>query len=272
MATTGPTGTFNYADGTSRINPAYWMNWLAQVTGDKKLAAAFRHLQARQNHRGSVLGLCWDDPDMEPAKTEFPLNATFGRIEVGTARSSWDEESAAWVGYKFGRPWQSHAHSDVGSFVYDWAGVRWITDLAGPPYLKDFFHYNDARFHFYRAKPEGHNTLVINPTDAYQQIVDSDSAITGEREGFVWGDMTSAYANHAKSVRRGFKLDRGTGVLTIRDALKLKKPSEVWWFAHTAAEVELNADGRSATLRSNGETVTVEVLVPAGAPQPHVQR
>ena len=268
VATTGPTGTFNYADGTSRINPAYWMSWLASATGNEKLGAAFRHLQARQNHRGSVLGLCWDDPKRNVAETEFPLNATFGRIEVGAARSSWDDESAAWVGYKLGRPLQSHAHSDVGSFVYDWGGVRWITDLAGPPYLKNFFSYEDARYHFYRAKPEGHNTIVINPTDAYQQLIDSDSVIVGEAEGFVWGDMTPAYANDAKSARRGFRLDRGTGALTVRDELKLKAPSEVWWFAHTAAEVEMNPDGKSATLRSNGEEVIVEVIVPAGALQP----
>lgn len=268
VATTGPTGTINYADGTSRINPAYWMNWLAQETNDPELAAAFRHLQARQNHRGSVLGLCWDDPDMKAAETGFPLAADFGRIEVGAARTGWEDASAAWVAYKFGRPWQSHAHSDVGSFVYDWAGVRWITDLAGPPYLKDFFVYNDSRYHFYRAKPEGHNTIVINPTDAYQQIIDSDSPITGELDGFVWGDMTPAYANYAKSARRGFRLDRGTGALTIRDDLKLKGASEVWWFAHTAAEVELGPDGKTATLRSNGEIVEVEVVVPAGAPLP----
>ena len=268
VATTGPTGTFNYADGTSRINPAYWMSWLAQATKDEKLAAAFRHLQSLENHRGSVLGLCWDDPSMKTATFNEPLDATFGRIEVGAARSSWNDDSAAWVAYKFGRPWQSHAHSDVGSFVYDWAGVRWITDLAGPPYLPDFFHYNDARYHFYRAKPEGHNTLVINPTDAYQQIIDSDSKIIGKMEGFVWGDMTPAYADNAKSARRGFRLDRGTGALTIKDELKLKAPSEVWWFAHTAAEVELNDDERSATLRSNGKEVTVEVIVPAGAPRP----
>jgi len=268
VATTGPMGTFNYADGTSRINPAYWMIWLAQVTDDAELAAAFRHLQARQNHRGSVLGLCWDDPDMKAAATEFPLAADFGRIEVGAARSSWNDEAAAWVAYKFGRPWQSHAHSDVGSFVYDANGVRWITDLAGPPYLKDFFSYNDSRYHFYRAKPEGHNTIVINPTDAYQQNIDIDSAIIGDKEGFVWGDMTPAYADHAKSAHRGFRLDRGTGALTVKDKLKLKAPSEVWWFAHTAAEVELGADGKSATLRSNGEAVKVEIVVPKGAPQP----
>ena len=186
-ATTGPTGTFNYADGISRINPAYWMSWLAQQIGDAKLASSFRHLQALENHRGSVLDLCWDDPKMDGAIFDAPLDATFGRIEVGVARTSWEDPDAAWVGYKFGRPLQSHAHSDVGSFVYDANGVRWILDLAGPPYLPGFFDYEDPRYHFYRAKPEGHNTLVINPTDAYQQIIDCDSRIVGEAGGVCLG-------------------------------------------------------------------------------------
>jgi hypothetical protein len=80
--------------------------------------------------------------------------------------------------------------------------------------------------------------------------------------------MTPAYADNAKSARRGFRLDQETGVLTVKDKLKLKSASEVWWFAHTAAEVELGLDGKSAMLRSNGETVKVEVVVPNGALQP----
>ncbi|VGO22328.1 galactose-binding domain-containing protein [Pontiella sulfatireligans] len=272
VATTGPTGTFNYADGTSRINSAYWMCWLAQVTDDAELAAAFRHLQSLENHRGSVLGLCWDDPSMKATATEFPLDATFGRIGVGTARSSWDDESAAWVGFKFGRPWQSHAHSDVGSFVYDWGGVRWITDLSGAPYINNYFSYEDARYHFYRAKPEGHNTIVINPTDAYQQIIDSDSEIVTTQStpsyGWLMGDMTPAYADAALKVNRGFMLDRYNGNLLVKDELTLKKPSEVWWFAHTAAEVELMEDGKTALLRSNGKTVRLEVIMLKGTPPP----
>lgn len=270
VATTGPTGTINYADGTSRINPAYWMSWLAQVTGDENLAASFRHLQSLENHRGSVLGLCWDDPGLKAPEPAFPLAANFGRIEVGALRQCWSDPDTAWAAFKFGRPWQSHAHSDVGSFVYDWGGVRWITDLAGPPYLKDFFSYEDARYHFYRAKPEGHNTLVINPTDTYQQIIDSDSPIVGERAGFVWGDMTPAYADNARSVTRGFKLDCESGTLTVCDRLELKASGEVWSFLHTAAEVELGADGQSATLSSNGKQIRVEVIVPEGSAAPEL--
>jgi len=268
VATTGPTGTFNYADGTSRINPAYWMCWLAGATDDESLASAFRHLQGLENHRGSVLGLCWDDPAVRGGEFDFPLDASFGRIEVGALCSGWDDPLGAYVGFKFGRPRQSHAHSDVGTFVYDADGVRWALDLAGPPYLKDFFSYEDARYHFYRAKPEGHNTLVINPSDAYQQVIDSDSRIERIGEGLAEGDMTPAYVDQAKSVRRGFMLDRSTGAMLVQDELVLKQPSEVWWFMHTAAEVELKEGGETVVLSSNNKTVEMSVVVPEGIKQP----
>ncbi|QHI69317.1 discoidin domain-containing protein [Tichowtungia aerotolerans] len=267
-ATTGPAGTFNYGDGTSRINPAYWMSWLAGAVESEKLASSFRHMQGLQVHQGSVLGLCWDDPAQKGSEIAFPPAAGFGRIEVGALRQRWDDPLAAWVGFKFGRPWQSHAHSDVGSFVYDWGGVRWAVDVSTPPYLKDFFSYEDQRYHFYGAKPEGHNTLVINPTDAYQQIIDSDSPIVRVEDGSAVGDMTPAYAAHAKSVRREFRLDSESGELIVKDELRLKNPSKVWWFMHTAAQVELKDEGRIAVLSSNNKQVEVRVEVLEGQPQP----
>jgi hypothetical protein len=270
--TTGPVGTMNYGDGTSRIDSSYWMCWLAGAVGSESLATAFRHLQGLENHRGSVLGLCWDDPAVQGGSAAFPLDATFGRIEVGALRANWSSSLAGWAGFKFGRPWQSHAHSDVGTFVYDCDGVRWALDLAGPPYLSNFFSYEDSRYHFYRAKPEGHNTLVINPSGAYQQIIDSDSKVlrveSSPRRGFVVGDMTPAYAKDAQSAHRGFMLDRLTGGMLVQDELVLDKPSEVWWFMHTAAEVELKDGGKAAVLSSNNKTLTLTAVVPDGQVQP----
>ena len=79
-------------------------------------------------------------------------------------------------------------------------------------------------------------------------------------------DLTDAYKqNGALAVRRGVKLvDRKA--LVIKDECMLESPSEVWWFMHTQATIELADDGKSARLTTNGKTTEARLLnAPEGA-------
>jgi hypothetical protein len=66
---------------------------------------------------------------------------------------------------------------------------------------------------------------------------------------FAIADLTDAYRqNGARRVRRGIKLvDRRA--LLVQDELTLDFPSEVWWFVHTRAAIDVAPDGLTATLR-----------------------
>jgi hypothetical protein len=65
-------------------------------------------------------------------------------------------------------------------------------------------------------------------------------------------------------VRRGVALLDRKQVL-IEDELKCAAPADVWWFAHTPAEVILSSDGRIATLSLGGKTLTARLLSPEHA-------
>ncbi len=54
--------------------------------------------------------------------------------------------------------------------------------------------------------------------------------------------------------------------LVIKDECVLDSPSEVWWFMHTQAQIELADDGKTARLTKNGKTIEARLLsAPRGA-------
>jgi hypothetical protein len=86
-------------------------------------------------------------------------------------------------------------------------------------------------------------------------------------------DLTPAYAAAGvERVLRRFAFDRPSGGVQLTDHVVWpgQGPGElpggdVWWFAHTQADVAIADDGRSATLTRGGRTLRVVLHEPAGA-------
>jgi hypothetical protein len=53
--------------------------------------------------------------------------------------------------------------------------------------------------------------------------------------------------------------------VTVADRVQANAPAEVWWFAHTPAEVALGADRTEAILTRNGKRLLARIESPAGA-------
>jgi hypothetical protein len=49
-------------------------------------------------------------------------------------RSEWENPQALCVAFKAGDNKANHSHLDLGSFVFDAAGVRWAMDLGADNY------------------------------------------------------------------------------------------------------------------------------------------
>jgi len=45
----------------------------------------------------------------------------------------------------------------------------------------------------------------------------------------------------------------------LRDEISCKSSSEVWWFAHTRAKIEIQDDGKTAILSQNGKKMMVKL-------------
>ena len=114
-------------------------------------------------------------------------------------RGSWTNDQSSFVGAKGGDNSLSHAHQDVGSFVFDAQGVRWAVDLGPDNYnLPGYWENKEggARWKIFRLHALSHNTLTIGGRN---QRIPGLNTIT--RTNFAGNnpmaivDMSAAYKN-----------------------------------------------------------------------------
>ncbi len=168
-----------------------------------------------------------------------------------------------------------HVHNDNGDFVFDLNGVRWASALGSEDYNSSLPENQK-----YRKRPEGHNTVVINNSEEYNQLADTYNPVIKSEEGeggaYAVYDMSSSYAD-ADSFKRGFYIGDNFRTLTVRDEIKLNKDnSEIYWFMHTTAEacvldektVVLSKDQESIILQFETDAEISEVSIMDAAPLP----
>ncbi len=260
-----PTGkSFNFADaGAASVIRAPELFWLARRFDQPRYAD-----YQRQHAAPHALDVIWYPlPGDAPAEPGAPGGAYFRQAEVVTLRSAWNDPNALFVGLKAGDNKVNHSHLDLGSFVLDALGERWVVDLGSENYnLPGYF--GRERWNYYRLRAEGHNTLVINPSAAPDQDPRAATRImrfdTAPEQTFAIADLTPAYAAHASRVQRGIRLLEQQAVL-IQDEVDCKQPSELWWFLHTPAKVTLDDNGKMAMLEQRGKRLLVSLVEPSQA-------
>lgn len=228
----------------------------------------FRH-DALRATGGGLWDLLWFDPDAAKARVgQLPPDRHFRGAEFASMRDSWDDAKGFIVAMQGGSNRWTHRHHDLGSFILEADGVRWIIDSGRESQTYHRGINKTPRGDFYRVRAEGHNTLVINPDKdpgqsaaALAKFAKFESTASTATAVL---DLGEAYQDDATSVRRSFELARGRR-FTVSDEITCRKPAEVWSFFHTQAEVALSADKRRAILKQAGKTLVAELLAPAGA-------
>jgi hypothetical protein len=259
---TGPFGhTFNYADGGEEAIVAPQMFWLANTFNRPQYADYQRKLS-----RGTALDLLWQRP-FPTNSAPAPLDACFHKSEIASFRSSWQDKSALFAAIKAGDNKANHGHLDLGSFVLDALGVRWVSDLGAEDYnLPGYF--GSKRWEYYRLRAEGHNTLVINPGSKPDQDPKAEAQLirfsSRPEFAFTIADLTPAYATKAQKVQRGLAMLDRKRVL-VQDEIEMEKPGQLWWFCHTTARIILDADGKGAVLEKNDQRLRVTLANPPDA-------
>jgi len=272
---TGPTGLFfNFADsGAGGGEPVAAYGWLAARCGQPWVAARLRAVieqrAAEFKRKGGgdrffPLHLLWLPPAPGKADASAPLAAAFaGPQPLACFRSSWGDRNALFVAAKGGTPRVSHGQMDVGSFVLDALGVRWVHDLGTDDYnLPGYF--GGQRFTYYRLQNLSHNTLVI---DGHLQdsragpapLVGSSTAKPPFSAAF---DLTPAYLGQAKDVRRTVTMDPAARRVRIAD--RIGSPAgPVRWAIMTDAVATV--DGAVVRLRKQDKEITLARHAPDGA-------
>ncbi len=201
--------------------------------------------------------------DSEPGLyTKLPLSYCFGgRQQFMTVRNSWDK-GAAFLGFKGGYNQLPHCNLDIGTFVYDWNGIRWFSELGGEDYSAGgYWDFSYGRWQYYTQRAEGHNTIVINPTGGADQNIFGFATVekTSETSGVV--DIADAYPD-LESGERHFSLEGKEAVIT--DTLKLKKKSDIYWFMHSEANLNL-IDEKTVRVSKGSSQIEVSFELPEGA-------
>ena len=75
-------------------------------------------------------------------------------------------------------------------------------------------------------------------------------------------DLKDAYSRDVTAYKRGYYFGDGRNTLTVQDEITLKNSSEIYWFMHTSASIEIT-DENTAILSCEGKKLRAEVYCSA---------
>ncbi len=259
---TGPLGlTFNFADSAEIIGRAPDLFWMSRRFDRPLYAWLERHHFRDPN----ALDLLWYDPrGSGPKADRVPLDAHFTAAGVVFMRSAWEDSDALYVGFKGGDNTVNHSHLDLGTFVLDALGQRWVAELGPDDYnLPGYWDTANRRWSYYRLGTPGQNTLVLdNQNQKYHARAPVTAFSPDSESPFAIADLSEGYVPVASSVRRGVAMP-GRRSVVIQDEIRAPEPIEVSWRVHTRASVTVA--GRTATMTQEGRTLEARLLEPADA-------
>ncbi len=267
MSTLGNCGGNNYHDGSDwsakQANDGVSIAWAAheyQSPQYYQLRKNYTKLAGITSHPQDIL---YYHPEWETASVSAvnPLDSYFAGSEFFSMRSSYGKDGIYLSGH-FGAESISHSHYDNGTFVLDMLGERWALDLGKDDYNLPGYFVTGTRDQYYRVRPEGHNTFVINPDESLGHTYHGFGRIThfesSDLGSLVIGDMSSVYEN-CQSAKRGFMLTDDRSSVIIRDEIQTDDPSDIYWFMHTSAEIEI-IDNHTAVLSQNGKQIKLSFV------------
>ena len=259
---------FSFGDAEDGfIYPSASMYLLAQYANEPMYQWYMDYIMEQKNKTDlGYMRFAWYDDSIKTDVSDIPKDIVFDSAtsSVATTRSSFTDKNMLFAALQGGTNTTGHMYYSLGNFAIDANGQRFI-QTAGPA----DYNYQYAPEQYYIKRAEGQNTLVFNPdltagqnNTGHARFVDSAQDAD---EFYAVLDMTSAYAN-AEYVKRGMLMTKGRQSVVIQDEFKMTKPSEVYWFARTPADIVLAADGRSALLTIGTERMLVVLSqAPAGA-------
>ena len=270
---TGATNkTFNLHDaGESTINVPE-IGWLGNITNDINLSK-YRYYQMKKlNYGCKVKDLLWMDFSVlsQSLTVNLPTERMFRDSEVASLRNNFFGTDSVFAALHGGENNIPHGSLDVGVFTYEALGERWAIDLGGDNYnLYNYFDNNNYRWWYYRNRAEGHNVIIMNPSQNIlcDQDLDAFSLITelsaANNASYTVADTKSAYKKYVNTASRGLYLDKQTGGIMVQDEIQFKTgiSTDLYWFMHTRATVsDMSTDKKSLILNQNGKRIWVGII------------
>lgn len=267
---------FNYGDNQLQelsFKPA--LAWMARQRNSRMLSdfitPGIRQVGPSNNDRLLALAAFWLPGKTEPNEPAPPLHYLgSGRSPIAIHRTGFETKDL-YLGIKAGSADVNHGHMDAGSFVIDWAGERWVTDLGVQSYhsleskgvrLFDMSQQSD-RWKVFRNNNFSHNTLSYN---GGLHVVNGESLILSSKgapdhETMINLAPALGLPKNAKA-SRSFILDAQRKTIRLTDRLSGLNPKDlITWRIFTPAAAIPTQEGFTLSI---GQT---QMRLKLGSPQ-----
>uniref|UniRef100_UPI004055BFD5 heparinase II/III domain-containing protein n=1 Tax=Alistipes sp. TaxID=1872444 RepID=UPI004055BFD5 len=270
--------SFNFSDsGNSRgaINP--FLYWFACETGDMSLVWQDRQ-RLLENKRVRGCGRLTPITMLFASRCNLkkcePIEGNFwygqGVQPLFIYRGSFEDKNASYLAAKGGTPMNNHAHMDSGSFVYEWGGVRWASDLGSQNYhsleSKGINLWskkqNSDRWRVFRLGNHSHNNITINEQlHNVKGMATMDKVYNSKVRHGAKFDLSSLYNDVSKAYRTIYI--NGKDKVTCIDELESQNiKCKVRWNMVTRAKAEI-INNRTISLKSKDKEVILRVVSPS---------
>ena len=248
---------YNDAEEVGGLFESSSMYWLADRFDEPGVANVRYQTMQQEDISATALDMIYCDTSQLGGENEYPVDKYLTGSELVAMRTSWSDASGTYLSFHGGNAHENHGHVDTGTFVIDMLGERIASDLGAESYSHPDYFDNLNRYNLYRARPEGHNMVVINPDTTPGISLDSfakvETLVSEARGAYSVLDLDDAYKDHASAYKRGYKLEDDRRSAVIRDEFTLLEESNGYWFMHTQADIEIVDDTTAVLTRNNKE-------------------
>ena len=287
--------TFGYSDNSTRIYLEPAVMWFNRVRPDPKMYWMQKPLFEKFNKTRSYVKtiknrlipfmLIWgagtgDGPAVRLDAPEKPQDLYYeghGTADICVMRTGWGPDDA-YLGFKCGKVRNPHGHMDVGSFYYEYKGIRWSLDLGSDDYgsvqvhgigLFDMWAGSDRWTKLTKYNNFAHSTTY--PEGAYQEIR-ALCGIKGDAAGMkASSELAGLYPKRMKSLVRTVSLKGSAATIEDRTITEEKDVRLVWNMTTEACSFKRKgntlilsaADGRTLEMKVASRLPFVAELVSA---------
>lgn len=275
----GPVSTLNIGDDPIKTVHTKSLPWFFYHYNDSALSSLHYKIALNTNDI-DWLDLIYYNPLLKLSTLnnyKIELNQHIKGIDIMSLRSDWSK-NAFYISMHGGFNNANHGHLDAGSFELQALGEVWAygnlgkDDYTFPGYFtkKTYPTYTDSlqnqetpgRWHFYRLRAEGKNTLVfnnsINPDQFENGVAKFEKLEDNQNYSYAITDLSNCYFRDVKEYKRGILLTKDKTIL-IQDEFKCISKKNIWWSMHTKASILLTNNGKTAILTLGDKKMSLNI-------------
>jgi hypothetical protein len=290
----GPAGTATMGDdylyyGKGNKFLSYF--WFADYFNDANLAKTHYNSCIERNSANTEKMNGWFDlmfydplPINQGSQVSSPLSSYIRGADYMYVTESSSDPNSLYIGMHGGDNNASHGHLDAGTIFIQALGENFVVGNLGKeePYPSDYFtatppDYSSSptnsansrgRFYYYRIRTEAKSCIVFNPDARPEQNPTGVASVLNQTAdnngGFYIIDLTSCYSRDVTDYKRGIKLNRNLGLITVQDEFTPKNTSSLYWIAQSPATdgLVISNNGKTATMIKNGKTFYAYIKSP----------